>query len=210
MSSIIKFDEFEIEVTKKRVKYARLRVKSDASITLTIPLNYTKLLTILFLENIKEWLREMVAKRKALMLPENQTMLLGQIYTLKLNESLKEVRVLESEIWTPNLAKFDKFKKELARNEFMKFIELYQPLVGKKVNRVVVRDMQTRWGSCNSKKGYINLALKLIEKNPNLIEYVVLHELTHLLYPHHQKSFYKFIENLMPDYKQREKALKSS
>ena len=67
--------------------------------------------------------------------------------------------------------------------------------------------MTTRWGSCNSRKGYINLSLNLIEKAPDLVEYVVLHELAHLIYPHHQKSFYDFIAKLMPDFKAREKQL---
>ena len=208
MNTLIKFDEFEITVTKKRVKYARLKVSKDAKIALSLPINYSDSLMFKFLQTHKEWLKQTVEKRKASMLPKNKTMLLGQIYTLKLDESLKEVQILESEILTPNLTEFTKFKKDFARNEFVKFIEIYQPIVDKKINKIVVRDMKTRWGSCNSKKGYINLALNLVEKNPKLIEYVVFHELTHLLYPHHQKSFYKFIESLMPDYKLREKMLR--
>ncbi|WP_178140096.1 M48 family metallopeptidase, partial [uncultured Campylobacter sp.] len=41
------------------------------------------------------------------------------------------------------------------------------------------------------------------------VRYVVLHELTHMLYPHHQKSFYDFIEKIMPDYKKQEQILKA-
>ena len=53
------------------------------------------------------------------------------------------------------------------------------------------------------KKGYINLNLELITKEPRFIEYVVLHELAHLVFSHHKKSFYQLIENFMPDYKER-------
>ena len=87
------------------------------------------------------------------------------------------------------------------------FIAKFAPAINRKINRVVVRKMTTRWGSCNSRKGYINLSLNLIEKAPELVEYVVLHELAHLIYPHHQKSFYGFIAALMPDFRSREKRL---
>jgi predicted metal-dependent hydrolase len=63
--------------------------------------------------------------------------------------------------------------------------------------------MHSRWGSCNSKKGYINLNLYLIRKDIRFIEYVILHELAHLIHPNHSKDFYRFIENIMPDFKER-------
>lgn len=209
MSTLIKFNEFDILVTKKRVKHARLKVDRECKITLSLPLRYPKFMAMLFLEDNLEWLRNKVTKNKALMLPKNKTMLLGKIYEFKFDESFKSVKILGSEIYAPNLDKYLKFKKEFAKNEFNKFIEIYAPIIGKKVNKVTVRDMKTRWGSCNSTKGYINLALNLIEKSPDLIEYVVLHELTHLLYPHHKKSFYDYIESLMPDFRMREKRLRS-
>ncbi|MBQ7270076.1 MAG: M48 family metallopeptidase, partial [Campylobacter sp.] len=64
------------------------------------------------------------------------------------------------------------------------------------------------WGSCNHKKGYINLSLNLVKKDLKFIEYVVLHELTHLIYPHHRNEFYAFIAKIMPDFKERIKTAK--
>ncbi|EGK7562189.1 M48 family metallopeptidase, partial [Campylobacter coli] len=65
--------------------------------------------------------------------------------------------------------------------------------------------MKTRWGSCNHKKGYINLNLRLLEKNLRAIEYVILHELSHIKFPNHSKEFYDFIHSFMSDFRQREK-----
>ncbi|MBF7043742.1 M48 metallopeptidase family protein, partial [Campylobacter volucris] len=79
----------------------------------------------------------------------------------------------------------------------------------KKVQKISIKEMVSRWGSCNHKKAYINLNLKLMQKPIKSIEYVILHELTHLIYPHHQKEFYAFLYNLMPDYKAREIYLKT-
>lgn len=116
-------------------------------------------------------------------------------------------RKFDGEIYAPNLAALENYKKAFARRIYGHFIDKLAPAVNRKINRVVVRKMTTRWGSCNSRKGYINLSLNLIEKAPELVEYVVLHELTHLIYPHHQKSFYGFIAALMPDFRSREKRL---
>ncbi|WP_298945023.1 SprT family zinc-dependent metalloprotease [uncultured Campylobacter sp.] len=116
-------------------------------------------------------------------------------------------RKFDGEIYAASLAALENHKKAFARRIYGHFIAKFAPAVNRKINRVVVRKMTTRWGSCNSRKGYINLSLNLIEKAPELVEYVVLHELTHLIYPHHQKSFYGFIAGLMPDFKTREQRL---
>ena len=116
-------------------------------------------------------------------------------------------RRFDGEIYAASLAALENYKKAFARRIYGHFIAKLAPTVNRKINRVVVRKMTTRWGSCNSRKGYINLSLNLIEKAPELVEYVVLHELAHLIYPHHKKSFYGFIANLMPDFKIREQRL---
>nr|WP_314565452.1 SprT family zinc-dependent metalloprotease [uncultured Campylobacter sp.] len=116
-------------------------------------------------------------------------------------------RKFDGEIYAANLTALENYKKAFARRIYKHFIAKFAPTVNRKINRVVVRKMTTRWGSCNSRKGYINLSLNLIEKDPELVEYVVLHELAHLIYPHHQKSFYDFIAGLMPDFKTREQRL---
>ena len=116
-------------------------------------------------------------------------------------------RKFDGEIYAASLAALENYKKTFARRVYEHFIAKFAPTVNRKINRIVVRKMTTRWGSCNSRKGYINLSLNLIEKAPELVEYVVLHELAHLIYPHHQKSFYGFIAGLMPDFKTREQRL---
>lgn len=66
-----------------------------------------------------------------------------------------------------------------------------------------IRDMDTRWGSCLSKKGVITLNKRLLEAPRNCIEYVVMHEFCHFIHPNHAKQFYNFLTILMPDWKER-------
>lgn len=138
----------------------------------------------------------------------------GEFSAIKFNAQPNEAkfdsadeRKFDGEIYAASLAALENYKKAFARRIYGHFIAKFAPAVNRKINRIVVRKMTTRWGSCNSRKGYINLSLNLIEKAPELIEYVVLHELTHLIYPHHQKSFYDFIAGLIPDFKTREQRL---
>ena len=138
----------------------------------------------------------------------------GEFDAIKFDQYLDEAkfksmdrRKFDGEIYAASLAALENYKKAFARLIYGHFIAKFAPAVNRKINRVVVRKMTTRWGSCNSRKGYINLSINLIEKAPELVEYVVLHELAHLIYPHHQKSFYDFIAKLMPDFKTREQRL---
>lgn len=210
MSTILNVSEFKVNfIRKKRVKNAKLKITKDNQISLVAPLIYPKFMAEIFINENLEWLRKKSKENLKFMLPKGKTKLLGEIYELKFDKNTKSTQILDDIIIAKDEKEFLKFKKELAKAKFNKIIEIYQPLIGKNVNRLVIRDMKTRWGSCNSKKGYINLALNLVEKSPELIEYVILHELTHLLFPHHQKSFYDYIKNIMPNYKDREKRLRS-
>jgi predicted metal-dependent hydrolase len=79
---------------------------------------------------------------------------------------------------------------------------------GVKMPSVSVRSMKTRWGSCSVRGGSIRLNYYLRFAPLESIDYVVLHELAHFLYPNHSKDFYGFIERHMPDWKQRREYLK--
>lgn len=65
-----------------------------------------------------------------------------------------------------------------------------------------IRKMKSRWGSCMPYKNQITLNQMLIHYNERFIEYVILHEIAHLIQPNHSKAFYSVIEKYMPDYKQ--------
>ena len=70
-----------------------------------------------------------------------------------------------------------------------------------------IRDMDTRWGSCLSKKGIITLNKRLLEAPRSCIEYVVMHEFCHFIHPNHSKQFYGFLAMLVPDWKERKVVL---
>lgn len=100
------------------------------------------------------------------------------------------------------------------RREALRFIEtrvdaLY-PIIrkyGKSRPKVRLRKMKTLWGSCSVKKTVVTFNQYLFKASPAYIDYVILHELIHFLYPNHSKQFYDFLSIYMPDWKERKKVL---
>lgn len=81
---------------------------------------------------------------------------------------------------------------------------------GVKYPLVKIRNMKSRWGSCQPQKGIITLNAKMIAAPKEAIEYVVLHEFAHFIHPNHSKDFYGLIEKLMPDWKERRAMLQGA
>lgn len=106
-------------------------------------------------------------------------------------------------IFCESEGEFAAFKKAFALELYLRYIEKFSPRIGRKIARVRVRKMQTRWGSCNHAKGYLNFSLSLIERDPRFVEYVVLHELAHLIHANHGTDFYALIAQIMPDFRAR-------
>ena len=106
-------------------------------------------------------------------------------------------------IFCESEGEFTAFKKAFALELYLRYIEKFSPRIGRKIARVQVRKMQTRWGSCNHAKGYLNFSLSLIERDPRFVEYVVLHELAHLVHANHGADFYALIAQIMPDFRAR-------
>lgn len=84
------------------------------------------------------------------------------------------------------------------------FLAVYD---GKKPQKIYVRNMSSRWGSCSS-KGNISLNVYLLEVEPELFEYVLIHELSHLYYMNHSEKFWAQVAKYCPDYKQKRAALR--
>ena len=72
---------------------------------------------------------------------------------------------------------------------------------------ITIREQKTRWGSCSS-KGNLNFNWKLVLLAPELLDYVVVHELAHRREMNHSKDFWKIVEAELPDYRERRRRLK--
>lgn len=86
-------------------------------------------------------------------------------------------------------------------------VNYYSSLIGVSPERITVTGARTRFGSCSG-KNRISFSFYLMRFPEEAIDYVVVHELCHILHHNHSKEFYKSIEKILPDYKEREKLLR--
>lgn len=86
----------------------------------------------------------------------------------------------------------------------------WQPLLGVAVTGWGVKKMKTKWGSCNVAARRIWLNLELAKKPEPCLEYIVVHELVHLLERQHNERFTALMDRYLPDWRQRRETLKSS
>lgn len=99
------------------------------------------------------------------------------------------------------------FRRQL-KDEISNLLDKWQPALGVRASEFGVKKMKTRWGSCNTKARRIWINLALICLDPGFLEYVLVHELVHLLEPSHNKRFYGFLDLYLPHWQQMEKGLK--
>ncbi|MCB2218726.1 MAG: M48 family metallopeptidase [Desulfobulbaceae bacterium] len=91
--------------------------------------------------------------------------------------------------------------REQLYNAVPPLIEKWEPLIGVSVNRYFVRRMKTRWGSCTPSSGRIRLNSELARRSPEFLEYVLVHEMTHLLEPSHNARFKQLMDHFLPQWR---------
>ncbi len=97
--------------------------------------------------------------------------------------------------------------RESLRQEIQILLNKWEPCIGVKVQVFGIRQMKTRWGSCNIQARRIWINLALIRLAPCFLEYVLVHELVHLLERGHNKRFYSFMEQFVPNWKELKREL---
>jgi predicted metal-dependent hydrolase len=95
----------------------------------------------------------------------------------------------------------------LAKRDLTKKTLAYANCMGIMPTTIKINSANTRWGSCSAKKS-INYSWRLIMANDEVIDYVVVHELAHIIELNHSERFWKVAENQMPDYNKRKRQLK--
>lgn len=135
---------------------------------------------------------------------------LGRQYLLEINPYKKnEVKISRNKLIVNHIVKskpesvLEKWYIEKAELHFKKLIHEVLPLFNKyqvSTPTIQIKKMKKRWGSCSA-NGNIILNLELIKASKGSIEYVIIHELCHLIHHNHTKAFYELLDSIMPDWK---------
>ncbi|GFP78038.1 M48 family metallopeptidase [Clostridium fungisolvens] len=220
----------EYQLIRSRRKTVAIEVKED-KIIIKCPYNCSKQYVDSLIDKNRAWIEEthkkvMIKKSNKLTYKEGQNVyFMGVPYEIKVirgtrnslefngqefiftimssqfdnNEHSEEVRIELMMAW---------FRKQGAEYLTKRTSDLAKQL-GLTINKVYIKNVRTIWGSCSTKNN-INYNIRLMSMPKEVIDYVVIHELCHLVQRNHSEKFWELVERVIPDYKQRRSFLKNN
>jgi len=204
--------EIPYKVEHRKVKYPRLEFKG-LQLLVILPPEIDDPSTII--EKRKAWIqRKWKTIQEAIKRVDNPKgfMIFGETYTIEETTAKKpEIDHYKKKI-SLNHANSNHRKaiinqlKELLKLKVKPVIEEYASKYSFKPNRIFIKKLHTKWGSCSGRKN-ITLNLKLVCLPERIIKYIILHELTHLKYVRHNQTFWHTISQEFPNYKALEQKL---
>lgn len=228
MKTLLQVGDIEVEIVRKDIKNVHLSVHPPIGrVTIASPA-YMKLETIrLFVIAKLAWIRE---QQKRLQLQDRETSRVflnreshyvwGQRYLLKLveveatpNIELKHGKMIFQTRPGADVLKkqeiLDEWYRGLVRDAVQAIIVNWEKKLSVSTNRVFVQKMKTKWGSCNPVAGNIRLNTDLAKKPPQCLEYILVHELLHLIEPSHNDRFIKLMGQVLPKWRSHRQLLNS-
>ncbi len=215
-------------VERKKMKTCRLKVFPDLTVKFSVPYGTPEKWIEKYLNSKSQWLGKKIQifeQTKGYAATDEirngiSIRYLGEDLLFSVNYGEKSMVYKEGKnlhICAPDInnqgrlfSLFDKWWRKESLKVLIAQVEKLYPIIEKyKVSKpkIKLRKMKTLWGSCSPHRGVITFNQYLTKATPACIEYVVLHELIHFLYPNHSKQFYNFLSNYMPDWKERKKIL---
>lgn len=204
-------EEYEIIITKKRAnKNTYIRVKSDLKIYVTTNTLVTNKYIINLVEKNYDSIVKMIEKEKIRLKNNSNFNYLGKEYDIVYTEYC-DISFGQGKVFLNKSLDIDKWYKKNAKIIFKQHLDLMYNKFSKKIPYpdLRIRKMTTRWGVCNTKSKTITLNLELIKRNEKYLDYVIVHELSHLIFPNHSNNFWNLVEENCPNYKQIKKEMKN-
>lgn len=226
--SLIQIAEFQVEVVRKKMKSLRLTVyAADGRVRVAAPLRVPLSAIEEFVLARRIWIQRHQAKFAARELPpvlayaSGETHYYqGRAYTLRVHEGAGRARVqlphdepyLDLHIpagSTPaqRALVLQAWYRARLKEQLPALAAQWEPVVGAQAREWAVKQMKTRWGTCNIQARRIWLNLELIKRPLPCLEYVVVHELVHLHERHHNARFWGLMDQFMPDWRQHKQQL---
>ncbi len=139
---------------------------------------------------------------------------LGKTYPLQIVNAqtetlqLQKTRLLMSSDLLPDArAALQRFLTNMLNWTLSLRISVFAAQIGKQPTKTRITQARTRWGSCSS-KGSIAFNWRLAMAPPEIVDYIIVHELAHLIHPNHSRAFWDEVARILPDYKARKQWLK--
>ena len=203
--------DYLVIIEKKNNKNLYIRITEDLKIKITCNYLFTKLSIKKVLEDNRRSIEKMIDKQ----IKKNETNkreynnLLGKKLNIIYKEVKKPIYNLDTIIVKDDVM-LNNWYKKYAKDVFKKYLDEAYYVFDEKIPYPIikVRSMKTRWGVCNRRDNSVTLNLELIKKDPEYLNYVIVHELSHFIHFDHSRAFWHVVEKYCPDYKTVRKKLK--
>ena len=215
----MRIGDLEIEIKRsKRHKTITVNIEPDGSVNAVAPFNCDEETIRKELEAREYLICKHIANRMAVSkayinrsFVDGQAFLfLGQSYNLLISETAKKsLEIIDdkfvlSEKYLPKAKEtFIKFYKKQGLPYLQERVTYFSPLVGREPVSIRIIELGSHWASCTPQHT-INFHWKCIMAKPMIIDYLIVHELTHLKYPQHTRQFWDAVFSVMPNYKECE------
>lgn len=198
-----------------------LTITKDGSLVVRAPVRMNMNDILRYIQEKENWInkkQEEIQKRLCInkdILTYEKFLFLGKKYMLRKIAGIKKIELSEDGLLVPNLENYDLFPKikkwyiKQADKILKERLEYFADIMQIDYASVSLCNSKTRWGSCDNYRN-IKLNFRLIMLPHKAIDFVLIHELTHIIEFNHSKEFYKIIQTIMPSYKLQQKILKDN
>lgn len=202
--------DYDIVIEKKlNQKNTYIRVKKDLKITVTTNYFTTNHFIEKLVEENFDRICRMIDAQEKKKINNNGFFYLGKKYVVIYSDK-KGISFDEDKVYIENNFDVDKWYKSEAKKIFLERLDYNYSKFTKNIPypKLRIRKMTTRWGVCNIKTHVITLNLELMKRDIGYLDYVIIHEMSHLIHGDHSRNFWKLVEDNMPDYKKYREEMK--
>ncbi len=208
------------QIIRSKRKTLALIVEPDGSLIVRAPLRSSEKGVREFVEKHAGWIQRKQAEALASLpraprqfSPGERFMYLGNAYPLEIVKGQKKPLLLEGNFKLAESAQnnarlvFERWYRVQAKQILAERVQHYASQYEFQYRKIGITSARTRWGSCSA-DGSLNFSWRLVLAPLAVVDYVVVHELVHTVFHNHSRRFWKQVESIMPDYKERRKWLR--
>ena len=182
----MKYKNYDVELIRSSRKTIAIEIHPDLSIRVRAPLRMPQYRIMEFWEEKEHWIDLHLEKMR-------QRQKSNADQASRISISKEEIKQLT----------------ELAKEVIPQRVAFFAAQMGVNYGRITIRNQKTRWGSC-SQAGNLNFNCRLMKMPPEVLDYVVVHELCHRKQMNHSRAFWEEVEKVLPDYRVTRQWLKQN
>jgi len=210
-----------VEVSRKNIQHAYIRVnRSDGRVRISAPLHLDDEALRLAIAERLHWIRRQRRRAAERDEPPAPAMVSGEIHYVQgrpyeldvvehagrpgvrlMDDRVVELRCRPGAETAKRHAVLEKWYRQRLKDAVSPLVRQWEPVMGVQVAEWRIKRMKTRWGSCSIGDRRIWLNLDLARRPPECLEYVLVHEMVHLLERRHSPRFYAYLDRFLPEWR---------